>query len=387
MKKFLIAIIILFVAGILPLETLAQDVIGVTSAFRRYKDAGDISITVPTVAEVPFGSEFMERTQFAVLDITTNVFEPYFFKQEISLNLIPMSIQANVNGGSMNNLIDNNIQTYAEFFLPESAQGRAQIILTSASPITSSSLTILLDNYVALPSSIEIRANVAGVGDKIVVANRRMDSYTTNFLKTTSNRWTIALIYNQPLRITELNLFQENAAKVGSKALRFLAQPGHDYRVYSDPDRSVTQNLREAGNLSLDRDVLKLPLRPPMNNPSYVISDVDRDGFPDISDNCVTIANPDQKDVNGNGRGDACDDFDADGLINSADNCPDIPNRNQQDTDGDKLGDACDGQESRITEKYPWIPWVGIGFAALVLITLFVLTARTKRPADTTNLK
>lgn len=38
--------------------------------------------------------------------------------------------------------------------------------------------------------------------------------------------------------------------------------------------------------------------------------DGDGDGVPDASDNCPTVANPDQKDSNGNGIGDACDSVD-----------------------------------------------------------------------------
>jgi len=45
-------------------------------------------------------------------------------------------------------------------------------------------------------------------------------------------------------------------------------------------------------------------------------ADTDADGHPDDFDNCNTVPNPDQRDVNGNGMGDACDpgDSDADGF-------------------------------------------------------------------------
>lgn len=71
--------------------------------------------------------------------------------------------------------------------------------------------------------------------------------------------------------------------------------------------------------------------------------DIDGDGKNNSADNCPLNHNPDQKDTNGNGIGDACDpDIDGDGILNEDDNCPYHPNTDQADLDEDGTGDACD---------------------------------------------
>jgi len=353
--------------------------VSLISAFRLYKDLDNIPIKVPTVVEIPF-NDFIERFDFAVFDKTNNSFEPYYFKQKIIVAEIPVSINTIPSNNNANLIIDKNTNTYVDFFLPENGQGQVKIILTSSKPITSSGLTLLLDNNVALPSSIEIKA-VIDDQERIIVANRKMDSQSIYFPKTTSDKWQITFNYSQPLRISELYLHQDNVIKSNVNAIRFLAQPGHSYRVYFNPDRPVNIKVGESGNLSSATDVLTIQPTASYNNPYYVIADVDNDGVPDIKDNCVFVSNPDQQDLNSNGRGDACDDFDQDGIINAQDNCPNNPNRNQIDSDGDGIGDACDPEESRLTERFPWIPWLGIGFTAIVIVTLFILTL--KKPAKT----
>ncbi|MCR4263212.1 MAG: thrombospondin type 3 repeat-containing protein, partial [Candidatus Roizmanbacteria bacterium] len=113
-----------------------------------------------------------------------------------------------------------------------------------------------------------------------------------------------------------------------------------------------------------------------LRNEFFQTPDDDRDGIDNNLDNCVSVANPDQQDKDGNMRGDACEDFDLDGIMNTADNCPDHPNRLQQDEDGDGYGDHCDPEESRLTERLWWLPWLGIGVGFAIVITLLVITVK-----------
>lgn len=354
----------------------------VISAYRSYKDVGPFSFSVPTVVEVPFAEEDIERFDFAVFDVTAGSFEPYFFKQGTVINEVPVTMTTEPFAPNASHMHDQDMRTYTEFLLPNEGEEQVVVRIASPRPITSSSLTVLLDDFVALPKDVSVRARV-GESEQIVLAKRAMSRQTVRFPRTTSARWTVSFTIVQPLRISELRLHQENAQRTSERAVRFLAQPGQQYRIYFDPDRSARPRVGEAGNLAAVEDVAVVAAGPARANPRYVIADSDKDGVPDITDNCVAVSNADQADVNRNGRGDACDDFDADGIINSSDNCPDHPNRGQADTDGDGIGDVCDEEESRITERYPWVPWVGIGFAALVLVVLFALTLKTAREGET----
>ncbi len=71
--------------------------------------------------------------------------------------------------------------------------------------------------------------------------------------------------------------------------------------------------------------------------------DQDGDGIVDSSDNCPETPNADQKDLDKDWFGDACDsDIDGDGIVDDEDRCPLIASTNNNDLDGDGFGDVCD---------------------------------------------
>ena len=81
---------------------------------------------------------------------------------------------------------------------------------------------------------------------------------------------------------------------------------------------------------------------------ALIAADTDLDGVTEPADNCAAVANPDQLDTDGDGRGDACDaDDDADGVTDASDNCATVGNAGQVDSDGDGVGDACDPTDDR----------------------------------------
>ncbi len=344
------------------------------------------TLIVPTVVEVPIEtSDWTYTHQYLVLESGTDMYVPSYVKEQYLVR--PEAVWATTQTGAVNDvfLTDGDVTTGVRYELPESGMGQVTIEISAPRPIVTSRLQLMLERNVALPTTVEVRAVEANGQERILVAASRPNSTGISFLPTTVETVRVTFTHAQPLAINELTLIQENPERSATRSVRFLAQPGRSYVLYSNPDRPVTFPYAESGNLYDDNGVLILPAV--ISTPSifYMAADSDGDGIPDVRDNCVSVVNTNQTDIDGNGRGDACDDWDRDGIINSLDNCPENPNRNQLDIDNDGIGDVCDEEESRLTERYTWVPWVGMGIAGLVLVVLFAFVARRPVRPQTHN--
>ncbi|MCB9727774.1 MAG: VCBS repeat-containing protein [Deltaproteobacteria bacterium] len=88
--------------------------------------------------------------------------------------------------------------------------------------------------------------------------------------------------------------------------------------------------------------------------------DDDGDGLPDWYDNCRDEPNPQQRDLDQDGAGDACDlDDDGDDVPDDEDDCPRVPDPAQANHDTDALGDACDDDDDNdgVHDRIDGCPW------------------------------
>ncbi len=376
-SKFIFAVAVvfptlLFAAG--PYNVSTEEVF---EAFRSYRNVSP-NITIPTVIEIPFNEDSFQVPIFAVYNIDDKEFEPYYF----SVKEISTGVKVEIAGASQtpSNINDGNYSTYVEF--PVNGEtNTATIHFNFDKPIEASSLYFVLDNYVQLPQFISITAVVDGK-EYIVQREARPQGGGFYFPKTKSASWKVSFSYVQPLRISEMKI-NDLSQSEKLTGLRFLAQPGKNYQIYFDADRYTTSSIKESGNLTLDKDVVRQSVGSDVLNSKYKPADQDSDSVADLADNCVSIPNSDQKDTNQNFLGDACEDYDRDGILNSRDNCRDVPNSAQNDTDADGMGDVCDSLDNRVSERMPWLPWAGIVFAGGVIFGLFFVVLKHKRENTT----
>lgn len=124
--------------------------------------------------------------------------------------------------------------------------------------------------------------------------------------------------------------------------MRFLIKtdkktPIRAYRSLAcDATRFISWNMTESVPTSAKYTTIIFE-----KNPLYT-PDSDGDTVENMTDNCISVSNPNQEDRNYDGIWDACSDDDIDGISWVHDNCPTISNRDQTDKNVNSIGDACE---------------------------------------------
>lgn len=381
MKNIFFVLLLLAISSGVALSVAAREEISSASILATFEFSGKVTtdVLLPTVIELPISDPSFQRGSFALFEEATQTFQPVIFGERARKNPLTLSIAADQNTiGNISALVDGKAD-FAEFPISTEAENNSVTLdLTTNRQVTISGFQLELEPFVALPKTVEVSAVDASGVARIILAKTSLLDRSIRFPQSTGDHYRIRFEYAQPLRIREITFFNEEAPQLEGRYLRFLARPGEQYRLYFSADRGVSVPTGEPSNLSDNRDVKRIGELRTEKNVLFVPADADSDGVRDTLDNCVQTNNADQRDENSNGRGDVCDDYDKDGLINSRDNCPAHPNRDQRDTDGDSKGDVCDGEESRITESRPWLPWAAMGIGVIVIVGLFVATAKRK---------
>ena len=374
-KIFVLAVCIMF--WIWPIQASSLTLPGpslpnLLSSFQIYIEIPTLKIEIPTVVEVPLtnSQEAAHSTQ-AVWEVTGQSFQPFLVQR----TKIPTGYTVNSSSspGGEPELNDNSPTSFVEY-LPELGQPtQVSFVLEFARPVTSDTLTFSLPPNVQLPERVSIFRIDDDSGAQILVNDLVLTGTRVSFPQSTAQKWQVDFTYTQNLRLAEIGLVELGSQQQTWQTLRFLARPGESYRLYLLADQPVQVKVPESGDLFGEPHPLVLMGLSRVSNPEYQPVDTDQDGVGDEVDNCPRVSNPEQTDVNQNGIGDACDDFDQDGILNAEDNCPDHANRYQQDTDGDGIGDHCDSEESRLTERLVWLPWLGI-LVGVVVVSLLLKT-------------
>ena len=352
----------------------------ILSQFKAVKFITLNQFTIPTVVEFPITEQEKAQQPFIMYEVEGD--KPVSYLTKTISGEPPITISTGSATPDIPALHDNNVSTFFEQKVMGDVSD-AIFFYKSAVPITASSLKVTLSPNAYKPTDVTVYSFTGPGNLNIIVSHVPFNDGVIYFPQNTSNNWQIMFSHTQPLRIAKLELVPDNKIVQEYSILRFLAEPGKSYRLYLTPDRAVPVPATEYVNLEDPvANLVRISAPQSRQNEFYKPADSDTDGIVDDTDNCAYTANPDQLDVNNNRIGDACEDFDRDGFTNSVDNCPNNPNNSQQDTDSDKIGDACDPDESRLTERLWWLPWLGIVVGFGTVLFIFKTTVQAQKKTD-----
>lgn len=392
---------LIFCAVIVTIGSMSSAYAQVSQAQEEFKNAfasmmtvAPNTFTVPTVVDVPV--VFMRDMQQTVMvvDDANNITPSIVASRSVDQPL-NFTIRDSHDSASVQHMTDGLTTTYTEFPFVENAV-RSEYMVSVTDPndnesrfgervmetaednvvtidliadrsFLSETMRIRYDTHIAKPTHVRIVTVDPNGDEHIVVPERFYTNDVIMFPREEADHYRVTLAYNAPLRITEITFDEYDAPQTTENFVRFIARPLTRYTVYFNTPGQVDLPQQETPQFPADADRIILP-EDQRANPLYKSFDTDGDGVMDRIDNCVDVPNTDQSDQDGNGVGDACEDYDRDGVINARDNCIDVANRSQADVDDDGIGDACDGEESRVMEKYPWIPY-------FVLICVFIIVS------------
>lgn len=376
------------------------------SVFPYMREINFMHNLVPTTYEIQYDDDIKMGT-FAIFDKTNKKIVPYQIINKSNTETIPR-INAIANGLNVGGTFtDNNSSTNVDFYptgeiIPQQATSKvsfsagpngsvnivtesgakvtltkSEIELNSNVPIKASSILFQYDSMSNTFYSYTIEAKINGAWNNIYTDKNDSPNIAT-FPEITSDSWRIRFEYNRMIRLSEIQFKKSGVQGSIPSSIRFLGLPDTSYVLYYGGSVGVIAD-GEVGDFTNVKSVAHpTSYGPRIEVSGFISKDTDSDSIPDITDNCVNVPNSDQLDIDTNGIGDICEDWDLDHTANNIDNCPKVYNPDQKDIDHDGIGDACDSVESRLTESKPWIPWVGIAFAALVIIVLSVFTEKKK---------
>lgn len=260
----------------------------------------------------------------------------------------------NINVEDMSKMTDNNYNSYVTF----DNESEIEIVFNNPN----------LQKF----DKIEINLMDSSIDEILVfddVENLIQNNYIQNNFKyiinldseETSNNFKLNIKFKDILKITEVVIFEKKQEMTSAKLY-----------LYNDNECDKNYKLY-FGNYGIDNSKIYSNLEIPHKIEYDILTaknqlyndDFDFDGILNDIDNCRNTVNEDQKDINYNKIGDACEDDDRDRILNINDNCIDKYNPNQVDFDNDLIGDACDMNDNRVLESHQYLKYIII-FVAVI---------------------